>query len=429
MNQIPRILSIALRTFIVMLGAWVMMIVIAYPSTFTGNDATVQVPYIAPDFLLEWRNWMWVLPWVVMELAAAAGPRRNLVWFSGLLIAIASTMIIYPMLEATRPELIESPLYNADIESLFNQEREEKIQLFSEATPYRDKGLSFGFIFLWPLLGLSAFIRLVVLGYMLKLHQTSPDNEYTYIDAAQIAPDAPSARTVKEIAASRQSIDPHFSFGAADKGLVQHVKALLAKLQYIRTVKGLIWLGIVALLFGWFYLYPQPTEQEAVERDLHYMYETRPAANGQPVATPRAVYAALRVIRYVHQHKILDNKSVAEAEQWFRLDKIPTSYRRIVQDNNLNAIKENVPNRLRPHKGTDYAKFLSIGDGRHHVVLLLDLLTNDAPEPTTGSLPTQASTRIYTCQYFEYGWDIELDHRRCYPYLPEFIQTSTSIFQ
>ena len=428
-NRVPRMLSIVLRTLIVMLGAWMMMIVVAYPSTFTGGDAIVRVPFIAPDFLLEWRHWMWVAPWLAMEVAAAAGPRRNLVWFCGLLLAMAITMIAYPIIEATRPELIHSTLCNEDIESLFTQEREEKIRIFSEATPYRDKGLSFGFIVMWPLLGISTFIRLVVLGYLTRLHQAPPDNEYTFVDAAQIAPDAPSARTVKEIAASHQTAAPNFKFGEADKSLVNHVKALLAKLQYLRTIKGLICLGVVVLIFGWFFCYPQPTEQEALERDLQHMYESRTGPDGHPVATPRAVYAALRAIRYAHLHKVLDNVSVAEAERWFRLDSVPANYRSIVRNENLRAISENVPNRLRPHLGTDYAKFISIGDGRHNVVLLLDLLTNDAPDATTGSLPMHAATRIYTTQYFEYGWDKDLDHRRCYPSLPEFIQTSTSIFR
>ena len=240
-------ISIGVRILIVATGAVLLMLLAAFPSALVGPEATVSIPHVKHTFLVEWKNWLWLAPWLLMEVAAIVGKRRNLVWFSGLVGVIGITMVIYPIIQATRPELID-PAFREMVFNIDLREQLEQIEILHEDSAYRDRCLSFGFPILWILLGLSAFLRLVVLGYLLSLQEKPDDNEYTNVDAADIAPDAENARTVKEIAANPQKVKPQFKFGKADSGLVARIKAMLLRLQYLRTVKGLCILGQFQIL-------------------------------------------------------------------------------------------------------------------------------------------------------------------------------------
>ena len=84
-SNIARAISIGIRILITGLGAVVLMLLVSYPSVLTAQEPLITLPNISQEFLFEWRNWLWVAPWLLMEIAAIAGPRRNLVWFSGLI--------------------------------------------------------------------------------------------------------------------------------------------------------------------------------------------------------------------------------------------------------------------------------------------------------------------------------------------------------
>ena len=395
-------LSVGVRTLIVALGAFGMMYTISYPSAFVGPDSYIEVPYFSREFLTEWKNWLWIAPWLLMEFSSIIGPKRNVVFFSGLLIVMACTMIVYPILQASQPELIESTLRDKSIYGLFQTEHDEEIIIFSQGTPYRDGCLSFGFVFLWVLLGLSAFIRIILIGYIISLHRKEETHEANSVEVADISPNAPSAKTVKEIVSTHKKTNPNFKYGEADFSLIAHIKGIFRRIQMMRNMRGLAWCALVCLLFLWFFLYPQPTPEEALQRDIERMYET----NDNEFATPRAVYAALRIMRYLSDpaNKTLDNMTIAQAEDWLQLHRASESYRDIIRNEEANE-KARVPERLKS-PSVIFTRFLTISDGKHSATLVLN--TN----ADKGERPLPQDTRIFYPQYYENGWDDKADRYR-----------------
>lgn len=424
-SNIARAISIGIRILITGLGAVVLMLLVSYPSVLTAQEPLITLPNISQEFLFEWRNWLWVAPWLLMEIAAIAGPRRNLVWFSGLIGVIALTMVAYPIIQATRPELIHPHFYDWVHATSLKEELDGIEELIIAInSPYRDKCLAFGFPILWVLLGLSVFVRLVLLKQLVRLQEVRDENEFNSVDVADISPDAENARTVKEIAATPQKVKAEFKFGEADQGLVAKIRAMLQRLQYLRTVKGICWLSAALALVLWFILYPMPNEQQALQRDLKAMYETTTDAEGNELGTTRAVYAALRVMDYVVENRSLDNITVAEAEKWLGLHQASPNYRKMIRNEDLQEL-EFRPDRLRT--GVPYARFLTITDGRHHAVMMLNLRTNET-DPATDAPLIQPNTMINFPQYFEFGWDHAQDKRRSFPYLYEGIQFKNAIW-
>ena len=398
--------SVGMRTLIVAMGAFAMMYVISYPSDFISPDAPYTIPFFSREFLIEWKNWIWVAPWLMMEFASIIGPKRNFVFFTGLLVVMACTMVVYPILQATQPELIDSTLCDNSIRSLFMKEHDEEIIIFSDGTPYRDKCLSFGFVFLWVLLGLSAFIRIILVGYINCLHREEMTHEANAVEVEDISPNAASAKTVREIISTHKKNTPDFKYGEADSTLIAHLKGLFKRIQMMRNVRGLAWLTLVCLLFLWFFLYPQPSTEEALQRDLARMYETQTDAEGNEIATPRAVYAALRVMRHLSDpdNKQLHRMTVAQAEQWLRLDSVSAAYRERIRNEEFDE-KARVPERLMSNI-TPFARFLTISDGKHSAVLML---CTDA-EKEARPLPKDAT--IFYPQCYENGWDDKADRYR-----------------
>ncbi len=418
-GKLAKWLSIGIRMLIVATGAWLLMLVISFPSVLIAKDPLLTLPDLSQEFLYEWRNWLWVAPWLLMELAAIAGPRRNLTWFGGVLGMMVITMIAYPMIQAARPELIHPHFYDWVHATSLKEELDGVADLIiATNSPYRDKCLEYGFGIMWVLLGLSVFVRIVLLSYFIKANEVREDNEYNTIDAADIAPDADSARTVKEIAADAQKAKPEFKFGEADHGLVAHLRHLLQRMQYLRTVKGICWLSAALAVVLWFIFYPQPDAQQALERDLEAMYETTTDAKGNEIGTTRAVYAALRVMSYAVNNRNLENITVADAEKWLHLERASEGYRTTIRNENINEL-EYRPERVRSN--VPYSRFLTISDGRHHAVMVLNLRTNDI-DPATEAPAITPNTPINFPQFFEFGWDQAQDLRRSHPYLYEGYQ-------
>ena len=415
--SVAKYTGIGVRILITALGAVLLMLVISYPSTLIAHEPYITLPWFSQEFLLEWKNWLWVAPWLLMEIAAVAGPRRNLVWYSGLVGVMVLTMLSYPILQATRPELIH-PHFSQKVYLITMEEVREDVSILAANSPYRDKCLEFGFAIMWAVLGLSIFIRTVVLGYFVRLNEVRPENEINSIDMADIAPDAANARTVKEIAAEGKKVKSEFKFGEADHELVAYLRSILQRLQYLRTMKGLCWLSAALFVVLWFFLYPQPTKEEALERDLEAMYETTTDAEGNEIGTTRAVYAALRVMQYVYDHKSIDNMTVAEAEKWLRMEQASPEYRQTIRNENMEEL-EYLPDRIRSYE-TPYprARFVTITDGRHHAVMLL-YLDGDTSSTSDDNPPLLPSHKIFFTDSFEFGWDNKEDKRRSHPYLSD----------
>ena len=416
-SNLTRATGIGIRIIITAFAAIILMLMLSFPSTLVSPQPTIIIPEVSHEFLVEWKNWLWVAPWLLMELAAVAGPRRNLVWFSGLLTAIVLTMLAYPVIHATRPELIVSPFRDV-VNHISLTEELNQVHLLHEDSAYRDQCLSYGFPFLWILLGLSAFVRLVVLGYLTRIHAVREENEFNMVDMADISPDSESARTVREIAADKHKVQPKFKFGEADQGLIAHFRELLHRMQYLRTLKGIYWLSAACLVAAWFLFYPQPNKQEALERDLKAMFETTADAEGNQIGTTRAVYAALRVMHYAEAERSLDNRTVAQAEKWLGLGQVSPDYRTFIRNEQISEL-EYMPMRLST-TGVEYARFLTITDGRLHAVMVLNLRTNEK-DPETEAPKITPNTIINFPQYFEFGWDMAEDKRRSHPYINDEI--------
>ncbi|MBE6419292.1 MAG: hypothetical protein E7031_04100 [Akkermansiaceae bacterium] len=424
--NISKNISIGLRILIVGVGALLLMLIISYPSVLIAQEPYLTLPGLSQEFLLEWKNWLWVAPWLLMEIAAIAGPQRNFVWYCGLVGVMVLTMLAYPILQATRPELIHPHFYEW-VYRMSLSEAAEDITLLAPNSPYRDKCLEFGFAIMWALLGLSIFLRTVVLGYLVKLNEVREVNEINNVDIADIDPKGENARTVKEIAETAQKVKADFKFGEADHGLVAHLRSILTRLQYLRTIKGLCWLGAALFVILWFFLYPLPNKEEALARDLAAMYETRLDDEGNEIGTTRAVYAALRVMQYAYDNKSLDYKTVAEAEKWLQLDRASDTYRQDIRNENAEEL-EYLPERIRSYQ-TPYprARFLTISDGRHHAVMLLYLDETKSPDNSKAA-SLKPGTKIFFSDFFEFGWDNKQDVRRSYPYLEELYQFNNFTF-
>ena len=189
-------------------------------------------------------------------------------------------------------------------------------------------------------------------------------------------------------------------------------------MQYLRTLKGIYWLSAACLVAAWFLFYPQPNKQEALERDLKAMFETTADAEGNQIGTTRAVYAALRVMHYAEAERSLDNRTVAQAEKWLGLGQVSPDYRTFIRNEQISEL-EYMPMRLST-TGVEYARFLTITDGRLHAVMVLNLRTNEVDQETEAPKITP-NTIINFPQYFEFGWDMAEDKRRSHPYINDEI--------
>lgn len=286
-----RILAIILRLPFALAGAFALLCALSYPDSIIPPDAARQ--WEQGFTLYTLRGYVWVLPWLFTELVCLMGPRRNLVWFTAMLTVFTGALIAWPVLTATRPELVFRTM-----------EHEEGGML------------SVGLLYFSLILFGSVLVRFVFLRFLfaapLDAENTSGD-----IDAAVLDP--AKARTVRQIAAAPVRVAPKFRFGEGDEGVVVKFRALMRRLFVQRCASTVsLLLGLTALV-GWFFLYPQPTEEEALQRDLRVMKE-HIRFKGAYAAPPAAVYAAYRVMEYVDSHNTFNGMSKAEAEQWLGLN-------------------------------------------------------------------------------------------------------------
>lgn len=358
-----RIISISFRILLTTIGAAALLAVLSYPENFIAPDPAAI--YAQGITLQDLRPWLWVAPLLFMEMVSCAGPRKNLVWFTAMLTVLIGAWVAWPVLLSTRPELVHPTL------------------------PFQGGMMAWGLLYFSIILFGSVLLRFVLLRFLFpeppKEYENSGNMEASVLDPA-------NARTVQEIAADPIRVEPKFHFGDADMRIIERFRLIWR--QFILRKRGAtaaIWLGIAALL-AWFFLYPQPTAEEALERDLNAMYAARITKSGQIIGTTAATHAALRVMQHIDDNELFAGKTREEAEQWLRLQHVAPAYRALLRDErdiNLPSVDEAFESRTR---------FLTVTDGRRVAVLFIR---------------TDAEDRIINvAEVQDAGWDAIADAER-----------------
>ncbi len=351
-----------MRFLLALAAAAALLYTFSYPdSLLPPNPAAADVEGVT---LYMVKPVLWLLPFLLLELICLAGPQRNRVWFSSTLTVLIAGLLAWPVLQAWRPELVYPML------------------------EFEDAKLATGLGYLALLVFVSVLLRLVVLAHLFRHPQRSHGGGD--MDAGVLDP--ANARTVREIAADSAKVQPRFLFGEADYGMIENFRRLMGTL-WRRSLWRRCLLG-AALLAGtaWFFLYPQPSEAEAMERDFAAMYETFP---GTGFATPRAVHAAYRVMKHVHEHESFAGMTLPEAEEWMRLKGVPATYRAQLRSTSLPE-----PASIDPTFDSR-TPFLTVTDGRRTAALYIR--TNATGE------------RINVAEVVDAGWNAVADeHRRIF---------------
>ncbi len=291
---------LAFRFLLALMAAAALLCTFSYPDSLIPPNPAAE--YLEGVSLYTIKPVVWLLPLLLLELICLTGPHRNRIWFGSTLTVFVAGLLVWPVLQAWRPELVHPML------------------------EFEDAKLAVGLGYFALLLFASVLLRLVVLAHLFQ----RPDDWQTGggdVEASVLDP--ANARTVREIAADASRVAPRFLFGEADQGIISSFRLLMSQL-WRRTLRRRTLLA-TALLSGlaWFFLYPQPNEAEAMERDFAAMYETD--ASGLR-ATPRAVHAAYRIMKHVHEHESFAGMTLPEAEQWMRLHQAPVAYQRLLRN-------------------------------------------------------------------------------------------------
>ena len=208
-------------------------------------------------------------------------------------------------LDATEEQLDFKTLYDKHYIPFTFKEwtGEDPIEETKTTFSYQGGMLSTGLIHYVAFLAVSFAFRLVLLNYMFPPEELQEQLEIGFVSATALDP--ASARTLKEIAAEEKGPQRKFQFKAGDARNALRWKLLMRRM-FLRSMvaNGCVGGGILLLLL-WFFLYPQPTAEEALQRDKARMFEHRVNAHGQPLATTAAVHAAARVMKHISDFESL----------------------------------------------------------------------------------------------------------------------------
>ncbi len=352
----------AMRFLLALAAAGALLYTFSYPhSILPPNPFADDLEGVT---IYTFRHVLWLLPLILLELICLAGSHRNRVWFSSTLTVFFAGLLVWPVLQAWRPELVHPML------------------------EFEDAKLAVGLGYMAILIFISILLRLVVLDHLFRRPQDWQSGGE--VEASVLDPQ--NARTVREIAADSARVQPRFLFGKADQGVIENFRQLMSALWRRRLWRRALLLSALLLGLAWFFLYPQPSETEAMERDFAAMYETDSSGLR---ATPRAVHAAWRIMKHVHEHESFAGMTIPEAEQWMRLDAVSPYYRNQLRDEHgpeLASIDPTFDSRT---------PFLTVTDGRRSAALYI---RTDA----TGE-------HINVAEVADAGWNAVADqHRRIY---------------
>ena len=332
-----RFISIAMRMILCTAGAVALLYVLSYPDSIM--PANPALDYVQGITYYDFKPWMWLAPFLFMELVSVAGPRRNLVWFSSLLLVMGTALVAWPVLTATCPELVH-PTFE-----------------------YEDGKLAKGMLYMFCVLGITMFTRLVVLRFLYPPEPVEIADDINSVDADILDPS--KALTVKEILANPKKAKPNFLFGGADEERLSLYRAILRRLRMLSNWKTAGWLTLIAAIIGWFFLFPQPTPEQALQRDMRTMYQYVKLPDGTRRATFPAVHAAYRVMKHISDNELFANTPKVKAEQWLGLQNVPVSYRTQLRDESdldIASVDSIFDSRTR---------FLTVTDGKRVAVLYI----------------------------------------------------------
>lgn len=282
-----------------MVAAAALLLCLSYTDSIVPPDAAKE--YLATFTWYSLRGYLWVLP-LAATMILSLGPCFWRIWFGATLPVGVAAFLAYPVLLAKMPELVHPTL------------------------PYEGGMLATGLLYYAVILfaGLLLWLLLRFLFPEPEEREASGTEDAAVLDPA-------NARTVQQIAANPQRPAPKFRFGEADITLIERFRRTW-RFFLLRKLGAQITFGvavITALL--WFFLYPQPTEEEALQRDLqvmkeHYLWKTT------PVATRAAVHAGLRVMTRISDRESFAGMTREEAEAWLGLETLDADYRAHIRD-------------------------------------------------------------------------------------------------
>lgn len=357
-------LLISMRIILTVAGALALLYTLSFPDSIL--PPTPALEYITGITAYTFKPYLWVLPLLSMELTAGMGSRRNFVWFTSLFGVLLVAFLAWPVVQAHYPELIH-PTFE-----------------------FEDGKLAVGIGWLAVIAVGSVLFRCVLLDFLFKAPERAEESDAGAVESAVLDPS--TARTVREIAADPVRVRPHFLFGDADRGLIERFGILMRRLLLRRHLRTALLATAAAACLGWFFLYPQPDEEQALQRDLAAMYDYTVTPAGQMRATTPAVHAAYRVLRYVADKEAFAGFTRGQAEKWLRLQHLPDAYRRQLRDETdrpLPSVDDAFDSRTR---------FLTVCDGRRTAVLFIRT-------DITGE-------RINIAEVQDAGWNAVMDDRR-----------------
>ena len=355
--------TMTIRCLLSVVGALGLLYFLSYPDSILPPNPNIA--YVQGFTLYEIKPIIWVLPMLFMELVSICGRRRNFVWFFGMLSVLLSGVIAYPVLKAWAPEWV-TPTFE-----------------------YEDGKLTMGLFYFSIILFVSYIFRCGLFVYLFREKKQQADESGT-VEADVLDPSA--ALTVQEIIALPQREAPRFLFAAPDGSAVARFLELMHRLGISRLRRWAFFFSLALLLVAWFFFYPQPSEEQAFNRDRARMYEHVQKPNGRLMATRGAVHAACRVLRKVADGDLFTGKSVQEAEEWLQLDRAPANYRAILRDDadlplaSTDAIFES------------RTRFFTVQDGKRFVVLFVRMKAD--------------GVHINVAEMVDAGWNAVMDDKR-----------------
>ncbi len=312
------------------------------------------------------ENKLWMLSLLALYIVSAMGQRKNLVWFSGWFSALLLGVLLWPFLQVWYPEYLWSPV------------------------SYLKSGLSWGMVYTGIFVGASMVLRLGLLPFLFPKPLEAHEGNEVDLDRLDVS----SARTVREIAASKGRVRATFLFGDADKGLVARFYATMRSMMLAKLSRLYFISSILAFLGLWFYFYPKlvGTVEHGIARDRERMYQVAGEKDGRQLLTTPALHAAMRVLTPIVKEEKLRGMTLEQAEKYLGLEGL--------DPNLLAQLRDETPIDTKS-AGAVYGgrtRFLTLEDGTRRLILYIRLAAD--------------KNTINLAELEEEGWNPRVDERR-----------------
>ncbi len=311
-------------------------------------------------------NKVWMLSLLALYLVSSMGQRKNLVWFSGWFTALLLGVLIWPFLQVWYPEYLWSPV------------------------SYLKSGLTWGMLYTGMFVAVSLVLRLGLLPFLFPAPLAPHEGNEVELDRL----DVESARTVREIAASKGRVRASFLFGEADKGLVARFYASMRSMMLARLSRLYFITSILTFIGLWFYFYPNlvGTVEHGIERDRERMYQIAGEKDGRLLLSTPALNAALRILTPIVKEEKLRGMTIEQAEKYLGLEGLDPAL--------IAQLRDDTPIETKS-AGVVYSgrtRFLTLEDGTHRLILYLRLAAD--------------KDTINLAELEEEGWNPRVDEER-----------------